>query len=136
MTPGGRWYHRSWKGDTTKSGGLITNIGIHFLDILLWLFGGLETTPEVTRADSFRSEGRMTLQRADVTWALSIDRDDSPSGGPFRCFEVDGEEIVFSDGFTDLHTEVYRRTLAGDGFGIADARPSVELAHRLRTYAP
>lgn len=125
-TPRGRWYQRSWKGDEEKSGGLVTNIGIHLLDLVLWLFGSVEKI-EVGPASPTSASGRLSLARADVTWRLSVDGD-----AACRNLIVDGEEIRFDDGFADLHTEVYRRALDGKGFTIADARPSVELAYKLR----
>lgn len=137
VTSRGTWYRYSWKGDPQKSGGLATNIGIHFFDLLLWLFGDVARS-EVHLAEPERTAGFLELERADVQWFLSIDRDDLPAPvrgvqPTFRSITVDGEEVEFSGGFRDLHTLVYERTLAGDGFGIADARPSIELVHRIRT---
>ncbi len=140
-TSRGPWYHYSWKGDIEKSGGLATNIGIHFFDLLIWLFGGVQTN-EVQYRDDLRVAGFLELERADVKWYLSIDRDDLPfehePGGQttFRSITFDGEEIEFSGGFTDLHTAVYEQTLRGEGFRIADARPSIELAHRIGHLEP
>jgi UDP-N-acetyl-2-amino-2-deoxyglucuronate dehydrogenase len=141
VTSRGTWYRYSWKGDSEKSGGLATNIGIHFFDLLMWLFGP-SRREEVTINEPRRVSGILDLARADVLWFLSIDRSDLPfdavPGGKstFRSIAIDGEEVEFTDGFTDLHTRVYEETLAGRGFGIEDARPSVELAHRLRGAAP
>ena len=137
VTSRGTWYRYSWKGDPQKSGGLATNIGIHFFDLLLWLFGDVVRS-EVHLADPERTAGVLELQRADVQWFLSIDRNDLPAPvrgvqPTFRSITVDGEEVEFSGGFRDLHTLVYERTLAGEGFRIADARPSIELVHRIRT---
>jgi len=137
VTSRGTWYRYSWKGDPQKSGGLATNIGIHFFDLLLWLFGDVVRS-EVHLAEPERTAGVLELQRADVQWFLSIDRNDLPAPvrgvqPTFRSITVDGEEVEFSGGFRDLHTLVYERTLAGEGFGIADARPSIELVHRIRT---
>ena len=137
VTSRGAWYHHSWKGDVRKSGGVITNIGIHFFDLLGWLFGDAEGYT-VTERDDFRAAGTLALQRADVEWALSVDAADLPAHTPagqttYRSITVDGEEIEFSGGFRDLHTVVYDETLAGRGFGLNDARPSIELAHALRT---
>jgi UDP-N-acetyl-2-amino-2-deoxyglucuronate dehydrogenase len=134
VTPRGAWYHQSWKGDTDLSGGLITNIGIHMLDMLLWIFGPCDKMA-VSARTSTRVMGTLSLARADVTWLLSIDGVDSPDGQGFRHLIVDGEPREFSDGFAGLHTKVYEETLAGRGHGIADARPAVELAYRLR-YMP
>ena len=130
VTPRGPWYHQSWKGDTEKSGGLITNIGIHMLDLLLWLYGPCGKAVVTARMPTY-CKGLLQLERADVSWLLSIDPIDD-SGKAHRSLVVDSERIEFSDGFTGLHTKVYEETLAGRGHGIADARPAVELAHRLR----
>jgi UDP-N-acetyl-2-amino-2-deoxyglucuronate dehydrogenase len=137
VTSRGRWYHHSWKGDEKRSGGVITNIGIHFFDLLVWLFGGVERYAVEMRAPE-RAAGQMTLGRADVTWRLSIAARDLPPQTPagqttYRSITVDGDEVEFSGGFRDLHTRVYEETLAGRGFGISDARPSIELAYALRT---
>lgn len=126
VTPRGRWYQHSWKGDTPKSGGLVTNIGVHLLDLLIWIFGKPEKLAVKMRT-STTVAGSLQLERATVAWFLSIDGDEAS-----RKMTVNGEEILFSDGFAELHTKLYERTLAGDGFGIDDARPAVELAHRLR----
>lgn len=136
VTSRGPWYHYSWKGDEEKSGGLATNIGIHFFDLLIWLFGGVQMS-EVQHRDGDKVAGFLELERADVSWFLSIDRDDLPfehePGGQttYRSITYDGEEIEFSGGFTDLHTKVYEETLAGNGFRIGDARASIELAHQM-----
>jgi UDP-N-acetyl-2-amino-2-deoxyglucuronate dehydrogenase len=136
ITSRGRWYDVSWKGSEEHSGGVAINIGIHFFDLLLWLFGNVQQS-EIHCRDSRRYSGHLTLDRADVSWFLSVDRDDLPSsatrGGTYRLIKVDADEVEFSDGFTDLHQGIYERTLRGDGFGIADARPSIELVHRMRT---
>lgn len=137
ITSRGRWYEYSWKGDIQKSGGIATNIGIHFFDLLIWLFGKV-THQEVTLNDKNKIGGELELDFADVNWFLSLDKDDLPvdviknGRTTFRSIKINGEEIEFSDGFTDLHTEVYRRTLSGNGFTIVDARPSIELVYRLR----
>ncbi len=140
ITSRGNWYHVSWKGQTDKSGGLATNIGIHFFDMLMWLFGDVRSV-ELHANENQRMAGWIALERADVQWLLSVDRRDLPfvaeSGkkATHRSITVDGAEIEFSEGFTDLHTRVYERTLAGNGFRIADARPSIELVHRIRSTA-
>jgi UDP-N-acetyl-2-amino-2-deoxyglucuronate dehydrogenase len=137
ITSRGPWYRYSWKGDGGKSGGISTNIGIHFYDLLMWLFGGVEKSHVHLREDD-RAAGAITLKNADVSWFLSIDRNDLPAepepGKPatYRSITVDGEEIEFTKGFTDLHTEVYARTIAGEGFGLEDARPSIELVQKIR----
>jgi len=133
----GNWYHISWKGQEERSGGLATNIGIHFFDLLIWLFGNVVSN-EVHVSDPMHTGGHLELERANVRWFLSVNRDDLPTEiaekgqTTFRSITLDGTEIEFSGGFTDLHTEVYKRTLDGNGFGLEDARPSIELAHDIR----
>ncbi len=127
------------EGERGKVGGVATNIGVHFFDLLQWLFGPVQRHA-VHLAEAERAAGRLELPRADVQWFLSLDAQDLPPQAQdqptFRSITVDGQEIEFSGGFRDLHTEVYRRTLAGDGFGIADARPAIELAHAIRHATP
>jgi len=141
ITTRGAWYHMSWKGSPEKSGGIATNIGIHFFDLLLWLFGDVGRC-RVHYSDAYRAGGFLELERARVSWFLSVDAADLPfdaqPGGrtTYRSITIDGEEIEFTDGFTDLHTRVYEKTLAGDGFGIEAARPAIELGYRLRTMEP
>lgn len=137
VTSRGLWYHYSWKGELEKSGGIGTNIGIHFFDLLMWLFGKPDTIELYIREQN-RMGGFLELPDADVEWYLSLEPQDIPDNGDnskrtWRSITVDGEEIEFSGGFTDLHTRVYEETLAGNGFGINDARPSIELVHKLRT---
>lgn len=133
----GRWYHASWKGDEKKSGGVATNIGIHFFDMLSYVFGPRENaTVHVREAD--RAAGFVSYKRADVRWFLSIDRNDLPpeireKKPSYRSLRLDGEEIEFSDGFTDLHSESYREILAGRGFSLDDVRPCVEATSEFRT---
>ncbi len=138
VTSRGPWYHQSWKGSEERSGGIAMNIGIHLFDLLIWLFGSPIRT-SVLRRDASRMEGELVLESADVRWFLSVDRGDLPrradveGRSTFRSITVDGEEVEFSDGFSELHTKVYRRTLEGQGFGLAEARPSIELVHTIRT---
>ncbi len=137
VTSRGTWYRYSWKGDEEKSGGVVSNIGIHFFDLLIWLFGGVRRS-EVHLNQASRAGGAFELENADVQWYLSIDANDLPESvrgeqTTYRSITVDGEEIEFSGGFRDLHTRVYEETLAGRGFGIQDARPSIELVHRIRS---
>ena len=140
VTGRGNWYHRSWKGSPEHSGGIATNIGIHFLDFLLWVFGEAKDYT-VHYSDNHRMSGNISLKRARVKWFLSVDPEDLPflaaPGGKstFRSITVDGKEIEFTEGFTDLHTLVYEKILAGEGHGIEEARPAVSLAHDLRTGA-
>lgn len=138
ITSRGPWYHVSWKGQQDKSGGVATNIGVHFFDLLLWLFGSLGGI-KVYHSDDRRMSGFIELEHARVRWFLSVDSLDLPaevrakSKTTFRSITVDGKEVEFSEGFTDLHTRVYEETLAGRGFGIAEARPSIELTYAIRT---
>ena len=137
VTSRGRWYDVSWKGDAYKSGGIPTNIGIHFFDMLVWLFGGVKSA-KVELSESRRAGGTLLLENAQVRWFLSIDPGDLPFAAQpgqkatHRSITVDGAEVEFSEGFTDLHTRIYEETLAGRGFGISAARTSIELVHRLR----
>jgi UDP-N-acetyl-2-amino-2-deoxyglucuronate dehydrogenase len=137
VTARGSWYDVSWKGSVERSGGIATNIGIHFFDLLLWLFGPAEQIAVHLREPN-RVAGFLQLQKARVRWFLSTDVRDLPFAvqpgvkTTFRSIVVDGEEVVFTEGFTDLHTRVYEEVLAGRGAGIDDARPSVELAYRIR----
>lgn len=134
ITPRGPWYKFSWKGQDDKSGGVITNIGIHFLDVLMWLFGS-EVETVVNLRDQQRCMGRTILERANVDWFLSTAFDDRTPGFvgfAERSMRVDGHPVEFSSGFDDLHTPVYQEALAGRGIGIREARPSIELAHKIR----
>ncbi|GAB4416575.1 MAG: Gfo/Idh/MocA family oxidoreductase [Bacteroidia bacterium] len=138
VTSRGKWYLYSWKGDTDKSGGIATNIGVHFFDMLSWFFGGVQRS-EVYLSKETSMSGFLELENADVRWFLSIDRNDLPqeavakNQSTYRSITVDGEEIEFSDGFTDLHTRMYEETLAGRGFGTEVVRPSIELVYGIRT---
>jgi UDP-N-acetyl-2-amino-2-deoxyglucuronate dehydrogenase len=140
VTARGRWYDVSWKGSDERSGGIVTNIGIHLFDLLLWLFGSA-TACEVHLRDERRIGGFLELERARVRWFLSTDSADLPFvpepgvKTTFRSITVDGEEIEFSDGFADLHTRVYEEVLAGRGFGIDEGRPAIALSHRIRQTA-
>jgi len=141
ITSRGKWYFYSWKGDVIKSGGIATNIGVHFFDMLMWIFGGVRNQ-EVHLAKADKMAGYLELERANVHWFLSADRhdllDDAKTEGKttYRSITVDGEEIEFSGGFTDLHTMVYKDILSGGGYGIEDARPSIELVHAIRESEP
>jgi UDP-N-acetyl-2-amino-2-deoxyglucuronate dehydrogenase len=137
ITSRGHWYLASWKGNVERSGGLATNIGIHFFDMLLWIFGPAAKS-EVRLSSATAASGVLELANADVEWFLSIDAAHLPKNvsekgqRTFRSLTIDGQEVEFSDGFTDLHTTVYRNVINGSGARIADARPSIELAHRIR----
>ncbi len=138
ITARGRWYGVSWKGVLEKSGGLALNIGVHFFDLLIWLYGKPRSS-EVYLSRPDKMSGVFELERARVRWFLSVDRDDLPESlraegkTAFRSLRSDGHEVEFSDGFPDLHTEVYKDVLAGGGFSIEDVRPSIQLAHDIRT---
>ncbi len=137
ITSRGLWYHFSWKGVKEKSGGIATNIGVHFFDLLIWLFGNVVDSNVIINEYN-KMSGTLELENADVEWFLSIDRNDLPAAAienkktTFRAIFVDDNEVQFSEGFTDLHTKVYEETLAGRGFGIKDARPSIDLVSKLR----
>ncbi len=137
ITSRGQWYDFSWKGDISKSGGIATNIGIHFFDMLMFLFGEVKNF-KLEISEPRKMKGTLELQNADVSWFLSIDYADVPESEKeagkrtYRSILIDGEEFEFSKGFTDLHTKVYRDILNGNGFGIEDARPSIELVQAMR----
>jgi len=137
ITSRGRWYHTSWKGDETKSGGIATNIGVHFFDMLSYLFGNIVQNV-VHYKDADRSAGWLEFPRARARWFLSISRSDLPSNTPegqstYRSITIDGEEIEFSGGFTDLHTASYHKIVNGAGFSLNDVRPSIEAVSHIRT---
>ncbi len=138
VTRRGAWYHQSWKGNPEKSGTLAMNIGIHFFDLLVWLFGPVQSTVTHLREQS-RLSGVLELEWARVRWFLSVNRDDLPAEvraagqHAWRALIMGDEAFDFSTGFTDLHTRVYEDVLAGGGFGIEDARTSIGLVHRIRT---
>jgi len=141
ITSRGNWYHFSWKGNVEKSGGVATNIGVHFFDMLTWIFGDVkDNITHVSKPD--KASGYLELQRARVRWFLSIDYNDLPDNvkksgkRTFRCLEVDKKEIEFSDGFGDLHTETYREILGGRGFGLTEAKNSIELVYDIRNSIP
>jgi UDP-N-acetyl-2-amino-2-deoxyglucuronate dehydrogenase len=137
VTRRGYWYQTSWKGDASKSGGLAMNIGIHFFDLMIWLFGPVQRTI-VHLADDNRMAGYLELERAKVKWFLSIDANDLPAdvrqqnGFAYRSIMMDEKELDLSENFADLHAEVYREILAGRGFGIDDARPAIDLLYDIR----
>lgn len=137
ITSRGRWYHNSWKGDLGKSGGVASNIGIHFFDMLSFVFGPVRHD-EAHWRDQYRTSGYLDCQNADVSWFLSVDRSDLPEAvigkkTTFRSITVDGEDVEFSEGFADLHTRSYEHILADGGFGLDDVRPSIEVVSRFRT---
>ncbi len=137
ITGRGSWYDVSWKGIEERSGGVTMNIGVHFFDMLVWLFGPASRV-EVHLKETRRMAGLIELENANVRWFLSMEFSDLPTRQlpdgktTFRSITLNGSELDFTEGFTDLHTRVYEKTLRGEGFGIADARPSIELVHRIR----
>ncbi|NIM74337.1 MAG: Gfo/Idh/MocA family oxidoreductase [Gammaproteobacteria bacterium] len=137
ITRRGQWYDSSWKGDIARSGGVSMNIGIHFFDMLIWLYGAVERT-EVHLREDRRMAGWIELERAVVRWFLSINEQDLPpqvrqrGGFAHRSITADGQEIDISEGFGDLHTRVYEDILGGGGFGIEDARSAVDLVYHIR----
>jgi UDP-N-acetyl-2-amino-2-deoxyglucuronate dehydrogenase len=138
ITSRGNWYYSSWKGDVSKSGGIATNIGVHFFDMLTWIFGDvIENTINIHTHD--RAAGYLIFEKARVRWFLSINADTLPQTAKdkgqktFRSMTIEGEEIEFSDGFTELHTESYKHILAGNGFRIEETRKSIEIVHAIRT---
>lgn len=139
ITSRGSWYHHSWKGNLTNSGGIATNIGVHFFDLLSWLFGKFKGFELHFSSDTLMS-GFLELEKANVKWFLSIDRSDLPEEAKgkkttYRSIQIDGEEIEFTEGFTDLHTKVYQNILDGKGYGIDDARNSIEIVYEIRNSA-
>lgn len=138
VTRRGPWYDVSWKGSEEKSGGVAMNIGIHFFDLLTWLFGSVQES-RVHLLGPRRMGGLLEMQGARARWFLSVEGNDLPEGylasgrSAFRSITINGEEIEFSEGFTDLHTRLYEETLAGRGFRIGEARPSIELVYKIRT---
>ncbi|MCZ2490057.1 Gfo/Idh/MocA family protein [Aquirufa antheringensis] len=141
ITSRGHWYYTSWKGDETKSGGIATNIGVHFYDMLTWIFGGIkENVVHLNTHD--RAAGYFQLERARVRWFLSINVESLPDhvkakgGKTYRSLTMEGEEIEFSDGFTELHTHSYQHILDGNGFGLEEARNSIQIVHDIRHSSP
>lgn len=137
ITSRGHWYHTSWKGDIEKSGGIATNIGVHFFDMLLWVFGAVKES-RVTEHTAQTASGVLELERADINWMLSIDAntlpDEAKAAGKrtFRTLTIDGEGFEFSDGFTELHTKSYEEILKGNGFRIKETKAAIELVHDIR----
>jgi UDP-N-acetyl-2-amino-2-deoxyglucuronate dehydrogenase len=141
ITSRGRWYMASWKGDVSKSGGIATNIGVHFFDMLSWIFGGVRKNI-VHICEPAKAAGFLELDRARVRWFLSVDREDLPftlepgKPGTYRSIKIDGEEIEFSGGFADLHVESYRRILAGKSFLPGDVITSIKIVSDIRNAKP
>ena len=141
ITSRGLWYYTSWKGDVTKSGGVATNIGVHFYDMLSWIFGAVkENIVHIYEHD--RAAGLLVFEKARVRYFLSINADTLPKEAvaagkrTYRKMEMDGKEIEFSDGFTELHTESYKNIFSGKGFGLQDARQCIQIFHDIRNSKP
>lgn len=136
ITSRGNWYLRSWKNAIQQSGGIATNIGIHFFDMLIWIFGNVKDS--TSNHSEKAASGYLELDRANVSWKLSIDSNDLPleykqNGLPvYRSISIDNNSFEFSTGFTDLHTQSYKKILMGEGFKLTDAIPSIELAYKIR----
>jgi UDP-N-acetyl-2-amino-2-deoxyglucuronate dehydrogenase len=140
ITSRGPWYHISWKGQNEKSGGISTNIGIHFFDMLIWLFGEVKENILVKR-DLDHEAGILILEKARVNWFLSVNKShlnlfDTAGKRTYRSLTMNDKEIEFSDGFENLHIESYRKILGGQGFSTQDVRPAIELVSNLRTQDP
>lgn len=141
LTSRGKWYYTSWKGELEKSGGIATNIGVHFFDMLTWVFGSL-VEQKVHLHTHDRASGTMVLERANVRWFLSINYDVIPENEKaqgkrtYRSITVDGEEIEFSKGFTELHTASYQAVLQGRGFSIGDTMEAIQIVHNIRHTEP
>ena len=137
ITSRGNWYNNSWKGDESKSGGVATNIGVHFFDMLIWLFGDVEINKVISRKKNVIS-GYLELKRANVSWFLSTDDKYLPKSiidnnqTTYRSIKINEEELEFSSGFTDLHTLVYKDILDGGGYGLDDTRKAIEIVHKIR----
>ncbi|MEO7393919.1 MAG: Gfo/Idh/MocA family oxidoreductase [Chitinophagaceae bacterium] len=137
ITSRGHWYHTSWKGDITKSGGIATNIGVHFFDMLIWIFGDVIEN-KVIQHNNNTAAGYLELEKATVNWMLSIDADTLPveakAAGKrtFRRLIIDGDAFEFSDGFTELHTQSYKDIIDGKGFHLRETKKSIDLVHKVR----
>ncbi len=141
LTSRGNWYHTSWKGDKSKSGGIATNIGVHFYDMLSWIFGDIQDNI-VHIHEEDRASGYLEFKNARVRWFLSINANYLPKEvkdkgqTTYRSITIDGEELEFSSGFTDLHTMVYKDILEGRGYGLDAARTAIKIVHDIRNTKP
>jgi len=139
ITSRGNWYYRSWKGNIEKSGGIATNIGVHFFDMLTWIFGDVKENV-VFEHNQSKASGFLKLSNANINWKLSIDSNDLPeqakekSQFTWRSITVDGKEIEFSGGFTDLHTVSYQNILSGKGYRPSDTLQSIQIVHDIRNF--
>ena len=141
LTSRGSWYYASWKGDVSKSGGIATNIGVHFYDMLSWVFGDVKQNVVHLHTHD-RAAGYLEFDRARVRWFLSINYDVLPEEikrkgqRTYRSITIEGEELEFSSGFTDLHTKVYEGVLKGNGYGLNDSKQAIEIVHEIRNAEP
>ncbi len=141
VTSRGKWYFKSWKGEILKSGGVTANIGIHFFDMLIWIFGEVKQNI-VNIYEPDKASGILELERARVRWYLSLDYNDVPENArlngsrTYRQITIGNEAFEFSEGFTNLHTATYQNILEGGGFGIQDAKPCILLTHQIRNSKP
>jgi len=139
ITSRGHWYHTSWKGDVQKSGGIATNIGVHFFDMLMWIFGGVKEN-NVIQHTADTASGYLVLDKANVNWMLSIDNNSLPAlvkaagRRTYRTLTIDGEAFDFSNGFTELHTKSYEEIIAGRGFAMIETRVAIQLVHDIRNH--
>ena len=141
ITSRGKWYYASWKGDERKSGGIATNIGVHFFDMLSWIFGDVKENI-IHLHEHDRASGFLGFERARVRWFLSINSDTLPEKvkeqgkTTYRSMTLEGEEIEFSDGFTNLHTKSYEDIVSGGGFRISEALNAIKIVHKIRNTKP
>ncbi len=139
ITSRGHWYHTSWKGDMSKSGGIATNIGVHFFDMLMWIFGPVKENT-VNMHSQVTASGKLELEKATVNWMLSIDVNTLPEAvkaagkRTFRTLTIDGDAFEFSEGFTELHTTSYANIIAGKGFPLTENLRAIELVHEIRNF--
>ena len=139
ITSRGHWYHNSWKGDIQKSGGIATNIGVHFFDMLYWIFGDV-LNYQVTEHTQDSASGKLEFKNVTTNWSLSIDANRLPEQvrkegkKTYRTLTIDGDEFEFSEGFTELHTRSYEEILKGNGFRISETKPAIEIVQKIRTY--
>jgi UDP-N-acetyl-2-amino-2-deoxyglucuronate dehydrogenase len=139
ITSRGNWYHTSWKGDIQKSGGIATNIGVHFFDMLMWIFGPVKEN-NVIQHTATTAKGNLLLEKASINWMLSIDANTLPAEikaagkRTHRILSIDGDEFEFSEGFTELHTKSYEEIIKGNGFGIVETKAAIEVVHDIRKF--
>jgi len=139
ITSRGHWYHTSWKGDMSKSGGIATNIGVHFFDMLMWIFGPVKENT-VNMHSQVTASGKLELEKATVNWMLSIDVNTLPEAvkaagkRTYRTLTIDGDAFEFSEGFTELHTTSYANIIAGNGFPLTENLRAIELVHEIRNF--